>query len=111
MGADNWDVCPRCRRRKEDEHCARVRKAEKAYGNVSVDEYKALLSEAERGVDEEEYTLREDYEVGMTDNDFYVYYNAGCSECKWTYKYSHNEKHNGGMAESGKALVLKTSEA
>jgi hypothetical protein len=40
--------------------------------------------------------LREDYEIGILDGEFYIIYSGSCSErhggCGWEFKFRHNEK-------------------
>ena len=66
MGADNYTKCPNC-----------IRKAEE-----KKDVTKEIVGN----------DLREDYEVGFIEGDFYIFYNARCSKCGFTFKY---EKKNG----------------
>ena len=66
-------------------------KAEKSYGKVTSDEYLSLISGiSNKETEEQEKTLREDYEIEMDEFGlFSVNYSASCSECGFKYKYDY----------------------
>lgn len=80
MSADNWGVCPKCKRKASQE-------VESSYGKVSEEQYLELINKRVRTNQEE--TLREDYEI-RTDKDgvFSVSYGCGCSKCGFSYEYN-----------------------
>ncbi len=61
MSADNWAICPRCKKNKQ-------------------------LT----GIDE--YTLREDYEIGIQDGEFYARYKGRCNSCDFDFRYDYSKK-------------------
>lgn len=67
MSADNWAVCPRCHEQYEKDLAALEEK-------------------------EEPTTLREDYEQGIMDGEYYLRYSALCSKCGWEYNKKIDEK-------------------
>lgn len=83
MSADNWGVCPKCKRLAEQ-------KAVSAYGKVSEEEYLATLANRDKAAKEQ--NLREDYEVG-TDKDgkFYVSYGCSCDKCGFSFEFNHKQ--------------------
>lgn len=92
MGADNWGTCPRCVKTAFDDSAKRRKHADEQYGKMPADEWKALheaaYSDAPIGT-----TLREDYEIAITDvGEFYVSYQGSCTKCGFKYKYQHEEK-------------------
>ena len=68
----------------------------KQYSKVPEAEFIELVNKSKAPIPYEE-TLREDYEIGIvkTDRDtkpqFYVYYSARCTTCKFAFKYRHEE--------------------
>jgi len=79
---------------KENE--ARAIAPGRQYGKVPEAEFIELVNKSKSPIPYEE-TLREDYEIGIvkTDRDtksqFYVYYSARCTTCKFAFKYRHEE--------------------
>ncbi len=92
MSADNWAICPKCKRNDEAEMVKRWEKAKSAYGKIPPDEYLVLLQKANQPIKEVE-TLREDYELGIDSNGlFNISYSAHCDKCG--LKFTHNYKEN-----------------
>jgi hypothetical protein len=87
MSADNWTKCPHCNRKTEDAK----KKVEETYGKVSAKEYHSRLQELEELQKESEDTLREDYEVGIREGEFFVNYSGFCKECNFKFNYNHSE--------------------
>jgi hypothetical protein len=81
MSADRWAKCPKCLK----ELNANLKSA---YGKVSEDEYLYALVQ----VNEQDETLREDYEV-KTDEDgrFTVNYSCQCTICKFKFEYRYKQ--------------------
>jgi hypothetical protein len=81
MSADNWGICPKCKKLSKE-------RAKSLYGKASEDEYLVyFLSEKSKGTKE---TLREDYEI-YTDDDgeFSVGYDCSCDECGFSYHFQY----------------------
>lgn len=92
MSADNWSICPRCKKQVELEAKIQGEKAELSYGKVPPYEYLTLLQLANKPLKLQE-TLREDYEIRICpDGLFYVSYFGQCDKCglKFSYKYKEN---------------------
>lgn len=82
MSADNWTICPNCKRIQENKTVA--------YGKVSEEEYLRVLREQETPL---KTTLREDWEVGTDrDGEFYVSYSCRCEECGFAFEFKHEQK-------------------
>jgi hypothetical protein len=62
------------------------KKVKDSYGKVSAEEYLCLTKQFEKPV-EREQTLREDYELGIVENKFYVSYRASCTACKFSFTF------------------------
>jgi len=89
MGADNWAICPRCRVTAIKGREAGAKKADKAYGVKSAEDYLQLRAEAEKPLDLGQ-TLREDYGIGVgMDGLFGVNYSARCTACGFAYEYKY----------------------
>lgn len=94
MSASNWAFCPRCmfRRRQviEQEEC----RVDAMYGNVSVSDFDAARASLEalkkHGVrEEQDETLREDYEIWLDDGTLKIRYSAHCEACSLTFAVKH----------------------
>lgn len=90
MSADNWTVCPQCKKKAEKDFKDEQKKVNESYGKVSADEYLAMLPIEIPNV---ETDLREDYEVGIIKGVFKVKYKSRCEECGFTYNYSHSGRN------------------
>lgn len=98
MSANNWTQCPRCAA-TEKAKAERLRaEADDQYGKVPAERWKQMdadarkaqvLVESDPGPDG--YTLREDYELGIVNGEFYVRYQAGCSDCDFSYSFTIEE--------------------
>jgi hypothetical protein len=90
MSADNWAICPKCKRDADADKARKFADARAKYGKIQQDEYLKLLGESEAPTEYGE-TLREDWELG-TDEDglFSVRYDSHCSACG--FKFSFNKK-------------------
>jgi hypothetical protein len=91
MSANNWRVCPACKRRLEVEQAARAQAVRDAYGKVSAEQYEEMRCAAEEVVaDLLEKTMREDWEIGTgRDGKFFVSYRAKCKNCRFDYSFKH----------------------
>lgn len=87
MSADNWAVCPRCRRAKQADIDKRQAAIHAMYGEVPVEDF----DEARRQFEAEDWsvpeTFREDWEIGLTDGVFFVSYRGRCSDCNLRYEF------------------------
>ena len=91
MSADNWAICPRCANATETEIAEAKQMLDENYGKVSRERYLQLLDKS-REKPRYKATLREDYEIGIDVNEFYVDYSASCSECGFTHKFERRER-------------------
>ena len=86
MSANNWTTCPKCKEITEKKQT----EAGEAYGNVSEKEYLAILTKYTET--NEDRTLREDYEIGVTEEgDFYAIYRCSCNVCDFSYYYKYEK--------------------
>lgn len=98
MGADNWSVCPKCKLIGLKRQKTAIDKARDSYGKVSPVKYEVLLYKSRMPIEEEE-TLAEYYDLGITDvtehpEQFYVSYKASCDKCGFKYCFIHEERIN-----------------
>jgi len=91
MSADNWTICPACKKRVDALNEARINAPALAYGKVSAEEYGRLI-EAAKNLLPHEDTLREDYFVGINDGKFSVSYAGRCSACTFVHRFKHEEQ-------------------
>lgn len=95
MSADNWGVCPKCLATAGAKYVAAAKAIRKAYGKVPVEQFdkqRNALGEPPTA-DLFEPTLREDYEMGITQqSEFYVSYSGRCSECDFAHLFKHSEQ-------------------
>lgn len=98
MSADNWTQCPRCLKELRDKANAAECAASQMYGTAPLEEFDKARAVAEEVRNEAESTeacrtFREDWELGLVDgNEFYVYYQGGCSACTFAHKFRHEER-------------------
>jgi hypothetical protein len=85
-------MCPKCKRKAVRE-CQDANDAlETSYGTVTLRKYRELCALAEAAI-EETSTLREDWEIGITEGgEFFVSYRCQCGECGFDYAFSHEEQ-------------------
>lgn len=91
MSADNWMVCPVCRKAHDAKAAKALEKATKQYGKVSVGKYDADLRDA-RNLSAEELPseFREDYEIRISaDGVFTVSYSGYCRTCDAKFVFKH----------------------
>lgn len=89
MSADNWAICPKCQRLADDNKEKLENKLERSYGKIPAEEYLNLLEESRQPV-KLDFTLREDYEIGIQNNEFYVRYKGNC-KCGFNYEYKYDK--------------------
>jgi hypothetical protein len=97
MSADNWTTCPKCGGHGPDyDRADRLdREAAVAYGTISSEKYLVLLERAREfreSLGDPEQTLRENYELGINDKEFSISYRASCDNCKYEFKFNHEEE-------------------
>lgn len=97
MSADSWTTCPACEEagRNDVSKYARAKKElDELYGKIPADDYaerlRRLSSLPTR--EEEEETLREDFQIGIFNGEFTVEYGAHCTVCGWSFEYDNNKK-------------------
>ena len=81
MSADNWTECPKCK-------IEQAKELKTLYGKVTETEYRARITELEDG---DNYPFREDYELGVYEEEFYVRYHGSCERCGFTVEFEHKE--------------------
>jgi hypothetical protein len=93
MSADNWGICPKCKKTKEDEKEKQILEAGKQYGKVPQEKYLELVKIANEPFDREKLrTLREDYDIDITeDGIFSIDYSASCSQCKFKFEHKFEQ--------------------
>jgi hypothetical protein len=92
MSADNWGVCPRCLKKQIETQAKKVQEVNDSYGKVSQEVYMKNLEDLQRRKLIEEFTLREDYDIGVDgDGEFHIDYRASCENCGLEFGYKHAE--------------------
>lgn len=95
MSADNWTQCPRCLKRRAVEVENKTVAVDAAYGNVTVDQFDHLRSElANLKSDRVDETFREDWEIGLSDGEFFVRYRGSCGSCNLRYEFKYDDTVN-----------------
>lgn len=97
MSADNWAICPRCKRRHTEIANQYLAEANDAYDKVSREEWQALIYKAEGEAENEpSETLREDYEIyGAEYGEVIVSYSGHCNQCGLSLSFKHIAKFDG----------------
>lgn len=92
MSADNWAVCPRCKKNEMNNIAELDRRAEESYGKVSIDDFIVMRLEAQKrreALPDRIATFREDYEIfGAEDGAIEINYSGYCTECGLKLKFS-----------------------
>lgn len=92
MSADNWAICPKCKKKAEEETTESTREARAAYGAKGEQEYRALLQRSQEPV-AIQATLSEYFDIGIDrQGRFSINYSAGCETCGFKYDYRHEEQ-------------------
>lgn len=92
VSADNWAVCPRCKKNEENDIRALDLRIEKEYGKISIDDFLVLRNEAQQrreGLPKQEASFREDYEIfGAEDGAIEIHYSGHCKFCDLTLEFT-----------------------
>lgn len=82
MSAANWDICPVCKARAEEEWAQRVAEHAASYGVVDARTFTTTATPLESGMPRPERTFREDYEIyGASSGTVMVSYSGSCTKC------------------------------
>ena len=92
MSADNWTTCPKCKLATQQKYEKALKDAQDKYGVIPSDEYRALIEKAEKPLVFDE-TMREDYEIGVWEEDFSVSYTCLCTKCKFQFAFERTIKN------------------
>ncbi len=84
MSADSWAKCPKCVSLKQKEIKEAWNVVENEYGKVSRSDYEEAVNTSQQTFSNMRSTFREDYEVGISGEDFVVSYRGYCTECEFT---------------------------
>ncbi len=88
MSADNWAICPKCKRLDDEKRRSFAKQIKEAYGTLPENEYLEMIGQLNDPARLEE-TLREDYEIGILNDYFYVSYGAHCDKCGFKHSFNH----------------------
>lgn len=99
MSADNYAMCPRCRGHRQAKAEAARDRVTEAYGVVDLDEFDRLRAEADRldeqidrpGLKNGDETFREDYSIGIRDDELVIRYRGGCPACGLSLSFDHSQ--------------------
>ena len=90
MSADNWAICPRCKKKTEQAQAALLGRVETDYGKIAASEYLELVEQSKQPLNLE-HTLREDWEIGIYEGEFRVSYSASCETCGFSHEFEHRQ--------------------
>jgi len=84
MSADNWAICPVCKKRNDVAYKKQTLDVANQYGKIPDDEYIVLVKETKPIVLKE--SLREDYQIGVDEEGVFSFvYSCNCSECGFKF--------------------------
>lgn len=91
MSANNWTVCPRCKREAEQRMDALRTQVATSYGKMGAEEWLRLRDESlKKLVIAEDF--REDYEIyGASEGGIEVSYRGGCQKCGLSCKFTYSK--------------------
>ena len=90
MSAKNWAICPKCGKTVEEIRENLRAEAKKAYGQIPEKRYLNMVTEAEAYIVIED-TLRENYEIGIWNGEFFISYHGHCDKCGFVKKFETTE--------------------
>ena len=91
MSADNWAICPRCNVDLQIKTIAFEQLVKEQYGKIPIEEWEKMKKGSKK--EELQTTLREDYEMWMSDYGiFHVRYNASCEKCNYEFAFNHEQQ-------------------
>jgi hypothetical protein len=91
MSADNWAICPKCKKLADSEHEQFLNKMKSGYGKIPPEEYLEMVEKSKKPILLDQ-TLREDFGLGVDDvGNFFVSYGCSC-ECGFKFRYDHKQK-------------------
>jgi predicted Zn-ribbon and HTH transcriptional regulator len=90
MSADNWTVCPKCQKEVDKKYAKEKQFLASQYGKISAYAF-VERSNAFKNMTLKD-TLREDYEIGIYEGEFYIRYSGCCSKCGYEFKYDYKQK-------------------
>lgn len=91
MSADNYAVCPKCTRTKNQEADNLEVEITKIYGVVSPELYMEKVAEVagfRKTLEDKERTVREDWDLGIHEGEFFVSY----SKCDFRHSFKHEDR-------------------
>lgn len=92
MSADNWAVCPRCKKNEMNAISALDREVEMSYGEIPIDDFLVLRNKAidrRKALPDRVATFREDYEIyGAEDGAINISYSGSCKDCGLKLKFN-----------------------
>ena len=93
MSADNWGICPKCKRKDDKRKEGLSQKMTEQYGKIQPEEYSQLVYETKQSIEKKlEPTLREDFGISTNQHGvFNIYYGCQCDVCGLQFGYNHEE--------------------
>lgn len=94
MSADNWTTCPQCSRRWTSQLKEQQEKVRELYGKVGHTVYISELENLhamEYEPPERDDTFREDYEIGVFDDELFISYKGQCRNCGFSVTFKHTK--------------------
>lgn len=92
MSAENWAICPQCKRNEAKKLDNYLNTLAKAYGKVSLDTFEEMKAKTPSGKVSDK-TLREDYRIGIDhEGNFWVAYSGGCDRCRFSFDYKYEKQ-------------------
>jgi len=90
MKANNWAICPKCKKKREQAQANLLSQVKTDYGKIAVSEYLELVEQSQQPL-EMKHTLREDWEIGICEGEFRVSYSASCKTCGFSHEYEFEQ--------------------
>lgn len=91
MSADNWAICPKCEKMNNKKRQSLASQIKESYGQLSENEDLEMVEKFKTPTMLEE-TLREDYKIGIWNNEFCTSYFASCDKCGFEHSFNHKAK-------------------
>jgi len=95
MSADNWTYCPMCKLNTKKRQLTLEKECIDQYGKISLQEYEKLQTKLKNIKNsDQDTTLKEDYEIGIFDEDLIINYHASCSMCNFEFNFKETKSLN-----------------
>ena len=91
MSASNWAMCPKCEEKKLKSIATKRQSVAEKYGKWPQEKWEEERRATENWIASQSSvpSLREDWELGIHNGEFYVIYHGCCNKCDFEFHHKH----------------------